>query len=163
MTQLFNVARSSLRVHNVPVAISRRCRQGHYRMWPEVSNQTIQPFTDLLLHDMGPGLADNRPDFLASGSEWRTPAAVGYRIGQSGQRAHQLSPRRSGERVARGNSCGTAGKQNNHVRQFRGCPQVTGTHSLLFWNRCSIHGSKFTLPLRQKQSVVRGSFGCPLG
>ena len=44
---------------------------------PEVSNQTIQPFTDLLLHDMGPGLADNRPDFLASGSEWRTPPLWG--------------------------------------------------------------------------------------
>ena len=44
---------------------------------PEVSNQTIHPFTDLLLHDMGPGLADNRPDFLASGSEWRTPPLWG--------------------------------------------------------------------------------------
>jgi CxxC motif-containing protein (DUF1111 family) len=44
---------------------------------PEVSNQTIQPFTDLLLHDMGPGLADNRPDFLATGSEWRTPPLWG--------------------------------------------------------------------------------------
>lgn len=39
---------------------------------PEISNQRIQPFTDLLLHDMGDGLADNRPDFLASGTEWRT-------------------------------------------------------------------------------------------
>ncbi len=37
-----------------------------------LANQTIHPFTDLLLHDMGPGLADGRPDFLASGSEWRT-------------------------------------------------------------------------------------------
>jgi len=42
-----------------------------------LSNQTIQPFTDLLLHDMGPGLADNRPDFLASGTEWRTPPLWG--------------------------------------------------------------------------------------
>ena len=32
-------------------------------------NQTIRPFTDLLLHDMGSELADNAPDFLASGSE----------------------------------------------------------------------------------------------
>lgn len=37
-----------------------------------VSNQRIHPYTDLLLHDMGSGLADNRPDFLASGTEWRT-------------------------------------------------------------------------------------------
>lgn len=35
-------------------------------------NQTIRPFTDLLLHDMGEGLADNAPDFQASGTEWRT-------------------------------------------------------------------------------------------
>lgn len=35
-------------------------------------NQTIQPFTDLLLHDMGEGLADNRPSFNANGREWRT-------------------------------------------------------------------------------------------
>jgi CxxC motif-containing protein (DUF1111 family) len=35
-------------------------------------HQTIHPYTDLLLHDMGPGLADERPDHSASGSEWRT-------------------------------------------------------------------------------------------
>jgi len=35
-------------------------------------NQTIRPYSDLLLHDMGEGLADHSPDFLASGSEWRT-------------------------------------------------------------------------------------------
>lgn len=34
--------------------------------------QRIHPYTDLLLHDMGPALADGRNDFLASGSEWRT-------------------------------------------------------------------------------------------
>lgn len=35
-------------------------------------NQRFQPYTDLLLHDMGPGLADGRPDFQATGMEWRT-------------------------------------------------------------------------------------------
>lgn len=40
--------------------------------FPTLSNQRIHPYTDLLLHDMGPGLADNRPDFEATGSEWRT-------------------------------------------------------------------------------------------
>ena len=38
----------------------------------ELSNQIIRPYTDLLLHDMGEGLADNRPDYKASGREWRT-------------------------------------------------------------------------------------------
>jgi len=42
-----------------------------------LGGQTIHPYTDLLLHDMGPGLADNRPDFLATGSEWRTPPLWG--------------------------------------------------------------------------------------
>jgi CxxC motif-containing protein (DUF1111 family) len=40
-------------------------------------NKTIYPFTDLLLHDMGPGLADSRPEFSASGQDWRTPPLWG--------------------------------------------------------------------------------------
>ncbi len=44
---------------------------------PALSHQTIYPYTDLLLHDMGAGLADNRPDFLANGREWRTPPLWG--------------------------------------------------------------------------------------
>ncbi|MFG0380867.1 di-heme oxidoredictase family protein [Pseudomonas sp. zbq_18] len=39
---------------------------------PELAEQTIRPYTDMLLHDMGEGLADNRPEFLASGRQWRT-------------------------------------------------------------------------------------------
>ena len=37
-----------------------------------LQNQTISPYTDLLLHDMGEGLADHRPDGEATGTEWRT-------------------------------------------------------------------------------------------
>ena len=44
---------------------------------PEQSFQLIWPYTDMLLHDMGPGLADNRPEARASGSEWRTPPLWG--------------------------------------------------------------------------------------
>ncbi|WP_306151299.1 di-heme oxidoredictase family protein [Roseovarius sp. MMSF_3281] len=36
------------------------------------SFQLIWPYSDLLLHDMGPGLADNRPEGRANGQEWRT-------------------------------------------------------------------------------------------
>lgn len=42
-----------------------------------LANQTIHPFTDLLLHDMGEGLADGRPEFSADGREWRTPPLWG--------------------------------------------------------------------------------------
>jgi len=37
-----------------------------------VKEQLIWPFTDMLLHDMGEGLADNRRDFMATGREWKT-------------------------------------------------------------------------------------------
>lgn len=50
---------------------------GDFSKIPLLANQVIHPYTDLLLHDMGPGLADNRPDFLATGSEWRTPPLWG--------------------------------------------------------------------------------------
>ena len=40
-------------------------------------NQKIWPYTDLLLHDMGDGLADNRPEGRANGREWRTPPLWG--------------------------------------------------------------------------------------
>src|SRR5690606_2036342 len=42
--------------------------------------QLIWPYTDLLLHDMGEGLADGRPVGDASGREWRTPALGGVRL-----------------------------------------------------------------------------------
>lgn len=41
-------------------------------VFPELSNQRIFPYTDLLLHDMGTGLADYRSEFMANGYEWRT-------------------------------------------------------------------------------------------
>jgi len=44
---------------------------------PQLSGQRIHPYTDLLLHDMGEGLADNRPDYLATGTEWKTKALWG--------------------------------------------------------------------------------------
>jgi CxxC motif-containing protein (DUF1111 family) len=42
-----------------------------------LSNRTIYPYTDLLLHDMGEPLADNRPVAAANGREWRTPPLWG--------------------------------------------------------------------------------------
>ena len=48
---------------------------------PNLRSQTIWPYTDLLLHDMGPGLADERPEGKAGGREWRTAPLWG--IGQT--------------------------------------------------------------------------------
>lgn len=55
---------------------------------PQLANQSIQPFTDMLLHDMGEGLADHRPDFDASGREWRTPPLWGIGLVETVNRHH---------------------------------------------------------------------------
>ena len=42
-----------------------------------IANQTIWPYTDLALHDMGEGLADGVYEYSATGTEWRTPPLWG--------------------------------------------------------------------------------------
>jgi CxxC motif-containing protein (DUF1111 family) len=61
-----------------------------YHPKAELRNQTIHPYTDLLLHDMGPDLADNLPEGDASGAEWRTAPLwnIGYTEGVSGGEAY---------------------------------------------------------------------------
>ena len=49
---------------------------------PEQSFQLIWPYTDMLLHDMGEGLADHRPEARATGTEWRTPPLWGIGLTQ---------------------------------------------------------------------------------
>ncbi|NIB39899.1 thiol oxidoreductase [Pseudomaricurvus alkylphenolicus] len=56
--------------------ISRQRTAPDYELsW--LADQTIFPYTDLLLHDMGEGLADQSREFVANGSEWRTPPLWG--------------------------------------------------------------------------------------
>lgn len=57
-------------------------RTGSHKI-PALVNQPLHPYTDLLLHDMGPDLADDRPDFQASGSEWRTTPLWGVGLAQT--------------------------------------------------------------------------------
>ena len=45
-----------------------------------IANKPVQLYSDLLLHDMGAALADNRPDGDAGGSEWRTTPLWGLRL-----------------------------------------------------------------------------------
>lgn len=52
-------------------------KTGPHPSLEELGGQVIHPYTDLLLHDMGAELADGRPDFLATGREWRTPPLWG--------------------------------------------------------------------------------------
>ncbi len=50
---------------------------GAYPELPALGNQVIHAYTDLLVHDMGDGLADGRPDFSAGPRDWRTPPLWG--------------------------------------------------------------------------------------
>ena len=50
---------------------------------PHLSGQAIWPYSDLLLHDMGAGLADHRPEGAADGREWRTPPLWGIGLTQT--------------------------------------------------------------------------------
>ena len=53
-----------------------------------LSNQTFYPYTDLLLHDMGDDLADNRPGFYGVGNRMENEAIMGNRIDQSRERPY---------------------------------------------------------------------------
>jgi len=52
-------------------------KTGSTHPFAELRDQTIRPYTDLLLHDMGAGLADNVSEGRATGSMWRTPPLWG--------------------------------------------------------------------------------------
>ncbi|MAX99338.1 MAG: hypothetical protein CMI08_09045 [Oceanospirillaceae bacterium] len=65
-----------------PSFITRDSTAGTSQNNTHLLNQTIWPYSDFLLHDMGDGLADKRPDFLATGNEWRTPPLWGTGLSQ---------------------------------------------------------------------------------
>ncbi|USX17811.1 discoidin domain-containing protein [Oxalobacteraceae bacterium OTU3REALA1] len=55
-------------------------KTGPGHLFAELRNQTIRPYTDLLLHDMGAGLADKFVEGQAKGAMWRTAPlwGIGY-------------------------------------------------------------------------------------
>lgn len=66
------------------------CASCHRPSWttgdapePALSGRGIEPYTDLLLHDMGGGLADDRSEFAADGREWRTAPLWGVGLVQA--------------------------------------------------------------------------------
>ena len=66
-----------------PACHRTELKTGEVPGFASLSNQLIRPYTDLLLHDLGEGLADHRPDFKASGSEWRTAPLWGIGLTQA--------------------------------------------------------------------------------
>lgn len=74
--RLFHEARCT--ACHVPKFVTRRDAAQ-----PELAFQLIWPYTDLLLHDMGEGLADHRPEGNATGREWRTPPLWGIGLART--------------------------------------------------------------------------------
>ena len=96
---------------------------------PELANQRIRPYSDLLLHDMGDGLADNRPEFRQRAG-LANPAAMGHRPDRNGQRPHPVPPRRARPQSAGGDLSGTAAKPK---RPSGTCSASTPTSAAPCW------------------------------
>jgi CxxC motif-containing protein (DUF1111 family) len=69
-----------------------KCASCHIPQWttlqstiPALSNKTFYPYTDLLLHDMGPGLDDGYTEGTAITAEWRTPPLWGLGLSVNSQ------------------------------------------------------------------------------
>lgn len=72
--------------------ISIGCEKCHRAQWTTVSsaisglsNKVFNPYTDLLLHDMGPALDDGYTEGSANTSEWRTPPLWGLGLSKNSQ------------------------------------------------------------------------------
>jgi CxxC motif-containing protein (DUF1111 family) len=68
------------------------CNSCHIPDWttpvsdiPSLSNRDFHPYTDLLLHDMGPALDDGYTEGSALPSEWRTPPLWGLGLSKNSQ------------------------------------------------------------------------------
>lgn len=53
---------------------------GDHPRFPRLSRRSVEPYSDLLLHDLGDALADGRPDFKADGRQWRTAPLWGLGV-----------------------------------------------------------------------------------
>ncbi len=58
-------------------------KTGKFPKLPQLSGQIFHAYTDLLVHDMGEGLADGRPDFEAGPRDWRTPPLWGLGLSRT--------------------------------------------------------------------------------
>jgi len=66
-----------------------KCHRGEMKTGnapiPSLADKTFRPYTDLLLHDMGPGLDDGYTEGSAKTSEWRTPPLWGLGLAKFSQ------------------------------------------------------------------------------
>ena len=112
------------------------CHRPHFQtgIHPTIDilfHQNICPFTDLLLHDMGPGLADDQPEFLANGREWRTAPLWGIGlisvVNEHTDFLHDGRARNLQEAILWHG--GEANGQNKTACNYRRLSEVTYSHS----------------------------------
>ncbi|MGQ0579568.1 MAG: di-heme oxidoreductase family protein [Betaproteobacteria bacterium] len=79
-----SVARGEKLFHEAQCAVCHvpEVHTGDYPALPQIAHQVIRPYSDLLLHDMGEGLADGRPDYRAGPRDWRTPPLWGIGLSE---------------------------------------------------------------------------------
>ena len=70
---------------NTKTQIHKQTLQTGFSNIAQLSNKTFHPYTDLLLHDMGPGLDDGYTEGTAKTSEWRTPPLWGLGLSPNSQ------------------------------------------------------------------------------
>ncbi len=88
----------------------------------ESDHATVQ--RSLLLHCVGAHLADNRPDFMATGPEWRTPPLWGIGLVNTAS-GHRAPCRRKGPKHRRSNSSGTDARQRLRESRSATCRLAT--------------------------------------
>ena len=132
---------------------------GQHVPFLELRDQVIHPYTDLLLHDMGPDLADNsQGEYAATPTMWRTPplwaiglcdeVAAGYQKDQTLNPAPNLGPlplpaRRPRRARCSMPCCGTEARLRRSKTRCSLCRLRTGTLSWRSSNHCdSLAGRK---------------------
>ena len=103
---------------------------------PEQSFQLIWPYTDLLLHDMGEGLADHRPEARATGTRMAHRAALGHRPDRNRHRQDRASSTTAAPAPSSKPSSGTAARPNPPATPSSPSPRPTATPSSASWSRC---------------------------
>ncbi|MFO1124040.1 MAG: di-heme oxidoredictase family protein [Methylocystis sp.] len=104
-----------------------------FSLQPTLDGAVIHPYTDLLLHDMGEGLADGREDFDAGPRDWRTPPLWGLGLaGKGGDGANFLHDGRA--RTPAEAILWHGGEAQSSANAFRNLPKPQRHALLAFLN-----------------------------
>jgi CxxC motif-containing protein (DUF1111 family) len=113
--------------HGERVFAQLECPACHLPDVPLASGGSLQPYSDLLLHDLGPGLSDGRPEGGAGPAEWRTTPLWGLGLHRGGRLLHDGRARSIEEAVL------WHGGQAQRAREgFRSLPKLDRDALLAF-------------------------------